>query len=100
MPSIATIMRHEAQLRQAAGMLSQANSVIESAKKGCEAAATQLAANWEGSARDAFVAEQIKAKSWLEQMIQIIREISSTIDKINSKYTDVEHTVSSLIKNK
>ena len=48
----------------------------------------------------AFVAEQLKATSWLEKMIAIIGEMVSTIDKINSTYTNVEQTVSSMIKSK
>ena len=53
---IETILRHEAQLRQVSAQIRQANSIIDSAKKGADAAAEQLAANWEGDARDAFVA--------------------------------------------
>lgn len=100
MPAISTIMRHEAQLRQVSQQIRQANTIIDSANKGAEAAAAELASNWAGDARDAFVAEQIKAKSWLDQMIKIIEEIVVTIDKVNSTYSTVEQTVSNLIKNK
>ena len=100
MPTLATIMRHEAQLRQVSAQIRQANSIITSAKHGAEAAASELAANWEGSARDAFVAEQLKAKSWLEKMIQVIEEMVTTIDKVNSAYSTVDNEVTNLIKNK
>lgn len=100
MPAISTIMRHEAQLRQVSQQIRQANSIIDSARKGAEAAATELASNWSGDARDAFVAEQVKAKTWWEQMIKIIDEFIVTIDKVNSTYSTVEQTVSNLIKNK
>ena len=97
---IETILRHEAQLRQVSAQIRQANSIIDSAKKGADAAAEQLAANWEGDARDAFVAEQLKTKAWWEQMIQVINEIAATIDKVNSAYSNVEETVSNIIKSK
>lgn len=100
MPTLATIMRHEAQLRQVSAQIRQANSIITSAKQGAEAAASELASNWEGSARDAFVAEQLKAKSWLEKMIQIVEEMVTTIDKVNSAYSTVDSAVTNLIKNK
>ncbi len=100
MVAISTIMRHEAQLRQVSQQIRQANSIIDSASKGAEAAAQELAANWSGDARDAFVAEQVKAKTWWQQMIQIIGEIVTTIDKVNSTYSTVEQTVSNLIKSK
>jgi WXG100 family type VII secretion target len=100
MVALTTIMRHEAQLRQVSAQIRQANSIIDSAKKGCEAAASELAANWEGEARDAFVAEQLNAKTWLEKMIEIINELVNLIDKVNSAYSNVEQTVSGLIKNR
>ena len=100
MPTIATIMRHEAQLRKVSAQIRQANSIITSTKNGCKSAAEALANNWEGDARDAFVAEQLKATTWLEKMIQIINEMVATIDKVNDTYTNVEQTVSSIIKSK
>lgn len=93
------IMRHEAQLRQVAEQIQQANTIIDGAKKGMESAAADLAANWEGAARDAFVEEQLNTKTWLEMMIQIIQEMVSTINKINSSYTDVDQKVKDLINN-
>ena len=100
MPTIATIMRHEAQLRQVSAQISEANAIIRETKEGCKSAASELANNWSGSARDAFVAEQLKATTWLEKMIEIINELSSTISKVNSTYSTVEQTVSNLIKSK
>ena len=98
--SIATIMRHEAQLRQVSAQIREANSIIRDTKEGCKTAAEELANNWTGEARDAFVAEQLKATTWLEKMIQIIDELGSIIDKVNSTYSTVEQTVSNLIKSK
>ena len=100
MVGITTIMRHEAQLRQVSAQIRQANDIIRQTKDGCKSAAEQLAANWEGAAKDAFVAEQVKSTSWLEKMIGIIGEMINTIDKINSTYSSVEQTVSNLIKSK
>ena len=100
MVAIATIMRHEAQLRQVSAQIRQANDIIRQTKDGCKQAAQELANNWSGAARDAFVAEQTKATTWLEKMIGIVQEIITTIDKVNSTYSNVEQTVSNLIKNK
>ena len=100
MVAISTIMRHEAQLRQVSAQISQANEIIRNTKEGCKAAANELANNWSGDARDAFVAEQLKATTWLEKMIAIIGEMISTIDKVNSTYSSVEQTVSNIIKSK
>lgn len=100
MVGLTTIMRHEAQLRQVASQINQANEIIRQTKDGCKAAAERLANNWEGDAREAFVSEQLKATTWLEKMIEIIREIVNTIDKVNNSYSSVEQTVSSMIKNK
>ena len=100
MPGISTIMRHEAQLRKVSAQIAQANAIINETKAGCKAAAEQLAANWGGYAKDAFVAEQLKATPWLEKMIQIINELVSTINKVNDTYSNVEQTVSNIIKNK
>jgi WXG100 family type VII secretion target len=100
MVDFSTILRHEAQLRQVAAQLREANSIIESAKAGAESAATELASNWEGDARDAFVAEQVRAKTWITQMISIVLEISVTIDRINSQYTDLEANVTQIITSK
>jgi WXG100 family type VII secretion target len=93
-------MRHEAQLRQVSAQINQANEIIRSTKESCKSAAEELAQNWSGDARDAFVAEQVKATSWLEKMIAIIAELSSTIDKVNQTYSNVEQQVSNLIKGK
>lgn len=98
MPTLATIMRHEAQLRQVSAEIRQASSIIDEARKGAEAAANDLAANWAGSARDAFVAEQAKTKTWWDAILDVISEIVDTIDKVNSAYTAVEETVTNLIK--
>ncbi len=100
MVGVATIMRHEAQLRQVSAQINQANEIIRSTKESCKSAAEELAQNWSGDARDAFVAEQVKATSWLEKMIAIIAELSSTIDKVNQTYSNVEQQVSNLIKGK
>lgn len=100
MATLSTIMRHEAQLRQVAAQIREANSIITEAKQGAEAAATELAANWEGDARDAFVEEQLNAKTWIEKMIEIITEMVNTIDRINTSYTDVDQTVADLIRSK
>jgi WXG100 family type VII secretion target len=93
-------MRHEAQLRQVSAQINQANEIIRSTKESCKSAAEELAQYWSGDARDAFVAEQVKATSWLEKMIAIIAELSSTIDKVNQTYSNVEQQVSNLIKGK
>jgi WXG100 family type VII secretion target len=100
MPSLELMMVHEAQLRKVAAQINQANAIIEATKKGCQAAAEVLAQNWSGAARDAFVAEQIKANSWLEKMIQIIAELSATINKVSQTYNSAEQTVSKMIKGK
>ena len=63
MVGVATIMRHEAQLRQVSAQINQANEIIRSTKESCKSAAEELAQNWSGDARDAFVAEQVKATS-------------------------------------
>ena len=100
MLTAATIMSHEAQLRQVSAQINQANEIIRTTKESCKSAAEALAQNWSGDARDAFVAEQVKATSWLEKMIAIIAELSSTIDKVNQTYSNVEQQVSSIIKSK
>ena len=46
------------------------------------------------------MAEQIKANSWLEKMIQIIAELSATINKVSQTYNSAEQTVSKMIKGK
>ena len=100
MVGISTIMRHEAQLRQVSAQIRQANEIIRNTKESCKSAASELAQNWSGDARDAFVAEQLKATTWLEKMIAIIGEMVSTIDKVNQTYSTVEQQVSSMIKGK
>ena len=100
MVGLTTIMRHEAQLRQVSAQIRQANDIIRQTKDGCKSAAQDLANNWSGDARDAFVAEQLKATTWLEKMIEIIREMVDTIDKVNNSYSTVEQTVSNIIKSK
>lgn len=100
MAAISTIMRHEAQLRRVAAQIREANSIITEAKQGAESAATELASNWEGEARDAFVQEQLNAKSWIEKMIVIVNEMVNTIDTINTSYTNVDESIASLIRNK
>ncbi|MBR3738842.1 MAG: WXG100 family type VII secretion target [Clostridia bacterium] len=100
MAALSTIMRHEAQLRQVAAQIREANSIIADAKAGAEAAATELAGNWEGEARDAFVQEQLNAKTWIEKMIEIIAEMVNTINNINTSYTNVDQTVADMIRSK
>ena len=100
MVGITTIMRHEAQLRQVSAQITQANEIIRQCKESCKNAAEQLAANWSGDAREAFVAEQSMATSWLDKMIGIIGELISTIDKVNNSYSTIEQTVSGIIKGK
>ena len=100
MAGLATIMRHEAQLRQVAAQIREANSIINDAKGSMEEAANTLCENWEGDARDAFYSEQLNYKTWLQQMIQIIDEMINTIDQVVNKYANVEQSVMLAIKNK
>lgn len=89
-------MRHEAQLRRVSAQIREANSIITEAKQGAESAATELASNWEGDARDAFVEEQLNAKNWIETMIEVVNDLVNTIDTINTCYTNMDETVSNL----
>ena len=100
MTVIGTIVRHEAQLLQVSAQIREANSIIRESKEACKAAARELADNWTGSARDAFVAEQLEATTWLEKMIEIVGEMGSVLEKVNSTYNNVEQTVSGIIKSK
>ncbi len=100
MPSLATIMRHEAQLRQASRQISQAKSIIDSSSKACDAAAMALLASWEGAAADAFRAEQLNFKNWITKMLEVIQEVITFVDKANSAYSNVDDIVKNLIGKK
>lgn len=93
-----TIIRHEAQLRQATAQINQAKSIINSSSKACDQAAQQLLASWEGDSADAFAAEQLNFKSWWEKMIEVITEVVSAVETINTGYSTLDETIKGIIK--
>ena len=94
------VVRDEQRLRKARQEIKQANQIINTAKKGCEAAAQAVLAGWEGSAADAFAKEQLEYSNWITRMMQIVDEVTNVLEKAEQIYEQAESTVSSMIKNK
>lgn len=61
-----------------------------------KAAGDELAAEWEGEAREAFVAEQEKAYQWHIEMIDIVVAIIIAINGAKKSYEEVEDKVKKL----
>ncbi|MBQ9459274.1 MAG: WXG100 family type VII secretion target [Oscillospiraceae bacterium] len=60
-------------------------------------AGDRLAANWEGEAQKAFVAEHEKAYQWHVSIMDIVASYMNTLKETAQKYAEAEGTVKSLI---
>lgn len=100
MVSLATILRHEAQLRQASREIKEARGIIDDASKAANQAAEALLANWEGSAADAFAREQLGFRNWVQVMVGLIEQIVGFIDSANDAYSQVDAEVANMINSK
>lgn len=73
--------------------IQQALADYREAVRQAKAAGDELAAEWEGEAREAFVAEQEKAYQWQIKMIDIVKAVILAIKGACQKYREAEENV-------
>lgn len=87
-------------LRSAAKRLETEALNYENASKVAKASADSLAANWEGDAQKAFVAEQEKAYAWYLEMTEIARQYAVFLNTAAAEYESADHQASGVISSK
>ena len=96
--SVGVILVQAAELLQAANEMNQAMEIYEGAVENCKTAAADLASKWEGSAQQAFVAQQENAYSWHKQMLNIVRQMIDVIRKAVDMYNEMEDAVKGIVQ--
>lgn len=87
-------------LRSAAKRLETEALNYENASKVAKASADSLAANWEGNAQKAFVAEQEKAYAWYMEMANLARNYAAFLHNAAAEYETADHQASGVITSK
>ena len=91
--SVGVILVQAAELLQAANEMNQAMEIYEGAVENCK-----TASKWEGSAQQAFVAQQENAYSWHKQMLSIVRQMIDVIRKAVDMYNEMEDAVKGIVQ--
>lgn len=80
------------ELQGAANKVSQSNESFREAAAALKAAADELAGTWEGTAHDAFVAEQQQIDTWYRQMAECVDAYVASMKAAAEAYarTDAE----------
>lgn len=95
--AVVEILVEIAELTQAANELNQASETYEEAVNAAKATAEELAANWEGEAKDAFVKHQENAYDFYKKMLNIVREMISVVRQAIQKYQEMADAVQSIV---
>ena len=77
--------------------IEQALQIYRSAVKQAKSAGDELAAKWEGDAREVFVAEHEKAYEWHQGMIGIILVVIATIKETVTRYEEADRAAKEAI---
>lgn len=88
-----------AKLMAAENEILQAVAEFRTAAKDAKLAGDNLAADWTGDAREAFVAEQAKAYDWQLKISDIVDAFAFSIRKTVEKYQQAEEQIRNLIGN-
>ncbi len=87
-----------AKLTVAEAEILQAVAAYKAAVDKARAAADALSAQWEGEAREVFVAEQEKAYRWHISISDIVSAFAETLKAVSCKYESAEQEVTNCIK--
>lgn len=86
------------ELQGAATKVSQSNESFREAAAALKAAADELAGTWEGTAHDAFVAEQQQIDAWYKQMAECVDAYVDSMKNAAEAYLRTDAEGVSLIK--
>lgn len=86
------------ELRGAARKIEECLQAYEQANASAKTAADDLAARWEGDARNAFVEEQQKAFEWYAKMTALIRTYAAAMEKAAKTYDTADDEAARIIK--
>lgn len=89
-----------AKLIAAEAEIQQAIAAYRSAVEKAQQAGDELAANWEGDAREAFVEEQAKAYQWHMSIFDVVTAFVKTLLDTAAKYEEAEQQINEFIKNR
>lgn len=95
--AVMEILVEIAELTQAVNEMNQAAETYEEAVNSAKATAEELASNWEGDARDAFVAHQENAYDFYKKMLDVVREMIDIVKQAIQKYQEMVDTVQSIV---
>lgn len=95
--AVMEILVEIAELTAAVNQMVQASETYESAVNTAKATAEELASNWEGSARDAFVQHQENAYNFYQKMLDVIRQMIEVVKEAINKYQEMVDTVQSIV---
>lgn len=85
------------ELVQTVNQMNQATEIYESAVNAAQSAADELASNWEGDARDAFVKHQENAYSFYKKMLDVLRQMIDIVNEAIKKYQEMMDAVESIV---
>ena len=86
-----------AKLSIAEAEILKATAEYQKAVNSAKSAGDDLASNWEGEARDQFVAEQEKAYRWHMDIIDIVQAFSNALKATAERYRQAEAQIRSII---
>lgn len=95
--AVMEILVEISELTQAVNQMVQASDTYESAVNTAKATAEELASNWEGTAKDAFVRHQENAYNFYKKMLDILRQMIDVVNQAISKYREMMDTVQSIV---
>lgn len=83
------------------GAVRDMNKALETyndAVEQCKTAANDLAAKWEGAAKEAFVSFEEDAYRWHHLILDVVRQMIDTIHKVIDLYENMENAVKNVVK--
>ena len=85
------------ELQSAAGKIAKANETFREAVAAVKTASEALGDVWEGTARDAFVAEQQQIDKWYNMMSECVDQYVASMNTAASEYLNTDAAARDLI---
>ncbi|MBE5801779.1 MAG: WXG100 family type VII secretion target [Clostridiales bacterium] len=87
------------ELQGAASKISKANETFREAAAAVKSASEALAGTWEGTSRDAFVAEQQEIDNWYKMMAECVAQYVESMNAAASAYQQTDSEAAQQIRN-
>lgn len=82
----------------AAKKLEKEADAFRIAIRNTRSAAERLTSNWEGDARETFVAEQEEAIRWYEEMTDLVTEYKEKVRRAAEEYAATDHQCADILR--